>query len=149
MNFKCPDCGKLLQEVRQSENSPLNREQFDASKAGDFFCDSCPSNDRGHAPLRYFWKSELLGQCQHEEFHANVEVTRLSDTGRFTADVRIKCKVCDLPFRFIGLPAGLDLNGAATNPDATEARLAIAPKGQVISLLDGAPVGFSIRREDR
>lgn len=86
--------------------------------------------------------------CKHENFAANVDVVRLSDSGRFAADVRINCTQCGMPMRFIGLPCGLDLNGAATNPDATEARLAIAPKGEVISFLDGAPMGFSIRRND-
>jgi hypothetical protein len=85
--------------------------------------------------------------CSHEEFHANVEVSRLIDSGRFSASVTIKCAQCGTPMRFIGLPAGLDLNGATTNPDATEGRFAIAPKGEVVSMLDGAPMGFSIRRE--
>jgi len=85
--------------------------------------------------------------CPHEVFKAEVDVNRLVDTGRFQADVRIKCEQCGTPFRFIGLPCGLDLNGAATNPDATEARLSIAPKGEVIPLIEGAPMGFSIRRE--
>jgi hypothetical protein len=137
MNFNCPDCGTLLKAVRQSESSPLNREQFDAVKAGDFYCDTCPSNDRGNQPFRYFWKTELLDQCQHEDFEAAVDVHRLEDSGRFQADVRINCKECGLPFRFIGLPAGLDLNGAATSADATEARLSIAPKGEVVSAIEG------------
>jgi hypothetical protein len=84
--------------------------------------------------------------CQHEDFKVEADVTRLSDSGRYTMDVRVRCTQCNLPFRFIGLPAGLDLNGAATSADATEARLAIAPKGQVVSILEGAPSGFSIRR---
>ncbi len=88
-----------------------------------------------------------MSECDHPDFAARVEVTRLIDSGRFTADVTIECAKCGLPFRFIGLPCGLDLNGAATNPDATEARLCIAPKGEVVSFIDGALQGFSIRRE--
>lgn len=88
-----------------------------------------------------------MNDCNHEDFRADVDVTRLEDSGRFQADVRIKCNQCGLPFRFIGLPAGLDLNGAATSADATEARLAIAPKGQVVSILEGAIAGFSVRRK--
>lgn len=50
--------------------------------------------------------------------------------------------------RFLGLPAGLDLEGAAVSADATEARLAIAPKGEVVTAIEGGtPVGFSVRRE--
>ena len=87
--------------------------------------------------------------CKHENFLADVQVNRLPETEggpvkRYCADVRIKCTDCDLPFRFIGLPAGLDLNGAATSIDATEARLAIAPKGEVVSGMEGVR-GFSIR----
>jgi hypothetical protein len=85
--------------------------------------------------------------CEHEVFAAEVDVNRLTDSGRFQADVRIKCSQCGTPMRFIGLPCGLDLNGAATNPDATEARLAIGPKGQVIPFVEGAPMGFSVRKE--
>lgn len=87
-------------------------------------------------------------KCTHEDFEAWVDVHRLIDSGRFQADVRIKCKACGVPFRFIGLPAGLDLDGAATSADATEARLAIAPKGEVVSVIEGAPMGFSIRKRE-
>lgn len=37
----------------------------------------------------------------------------LEDTGRYTADIRIVCSACLTPFRFLGLPYGLDLTGAA------------------------------------
>lgn len=55
----CPQCGRELERVRQSENSPLNRDQFDAVKAGDWYCLACPSNDRGNLPYSYFWDYEL------------------------------------------------------------------------------------------
>lgn len=83
--------------------------------------------------------------CPHPDFAAHVNVVRLEDSGRFAADVRIHCTACGVPMRFIGLPAGVDLEGAATSPDATEARLAIAPKGEVVPAVEG-PVGFSVRR---
>src|SRR4051812_43328330 len=68
--------------------------------------------------------------CKHEGFACNCEVSRLEDIGRFTVAITIKCDQCGLPFRFIGLPAGVDLNGAAVSIDGCEARLAIAPKGE-------------------
>lgn len=89
-----------------------------------------------------------MNECQHKDFIANVAVQRLEDIGRFQADVRITCSECGIPFRFIGLPSGLDLNGASTSADATEARLAIAPKGEVVSVLEGGVVGFSIRKSE-
>lgn len=91
-------------------------------------------------------------ECEHRNFTASVAVARIThgDGGqvyRYQADVRVNCVDCGLPFRFIGLPAGLDLDGAATSVDALEARLAIAPKGEVLSEIEGTPIGFSIRRE--
>lgn len=83
--------------------------------------------------------------CLHEAFECDVTVNRLEDVGRFSADVRIKCAQCGVPFRFIGLPHGLDLNGAAVSVDGAEAHLAIAPKGAVLSALDGV-TGFTLRR---
>lgn len=147
---KCPQCGGPIVAVRQSPNSPLNSDQFDASKAGDYYCETCPSNDRGQKPLCYWRERELpdVVNCKHENFTANVAVNRLEDIGRFAADVRIECVDCGVPMRFIGLPCGVDLNGAAVNSDATEARLAIAPKEEVIPPIEGGkPVGFSVRRK--
>lgn len=85
--------------------------------------------------------------CKHENFDALVRVNRLSDSGRFNADVTIKCAACGEPFRFLGLPAGLDLNGASVSADGTEARLAIGTKETVANIIDGnCPVGFTVRK---
>lgn len=90
--------------------------------------------------------------CEHENFTADVVVARMpSKEGgpieRYSADVRIKCDQCGLPFRFIGLPCGIDLNGAAVSIDGTEARLAIAPKGQVVTPMEDTECrGFTIRK---
>ena len=86
-----------------------------------------------------------MEHCKHSVFDCDVMVNRLEDVGLFNADVRIKCAECGMPFRFIGLPAGVDLNGAAVSVDGTEARLAIAPKGDVITPLEGVG-GFTVRR---
>lgn len=73
--------------------------------------------------------------CEHEKFEANVDINRIIDTGRFAADVRIKCVDCGLPFQFIGLPGGLNPVGATVSVDRTEARLAIVPYGQARTIL--------------
>ena len=84
--------------------------------------------------------------CKHESFAAEVDVSRLEDTGQFSADIRIKCEQCRLPFQFLGLPAGLDLKGAAMSPDGLEARLAIVPQGAEPSPLDeGLILGLRVR----
>ena len=90
-------------------------------------------------------------QCQHESFAANVSVARITNAAgdvveRYQANVTIICDQCKMPFRFVGLPAGLDLNGAAVSVDGAEARLCIAPKGEVLSAMEGSPVGFSVKK---
>lgn len=86
--------------------------------------------------------------CDHPSFNATVDVSRLEDTGRFMSDVEISCAVCGVPMRFIGLPAGLDMNGATVSMDGTEGRFAIAPKGEVVSELEGTPIGFTVRKDE-
>lgn len=86
--------------------------------------------------------------CKHESFAAEVDVNRLETSGRFSADVRIKCADCGHPMKFLGLPMGLDLNGAAVSANGQEARLAIHPAGEPVpGLSDDAPAGFRILDE--
>lgn len=84
--------------------------------------------------------------CEHKNFEADVTVNRIEDIGRFMADVRVRCVDCGTPFRFVGLPAGMDYNSPTVSVDATEGRFPIAPKGEVPSELEGTPIGFSARR---
>lgn len=98
-------------------------------------------------------KKDTMKPCEHMNFACECNVGRLSETEggpitRYSLDVRVVCADCGLPFRFIGLPTGLDLNGAAVSIDGLEGRFAIAPKGQVVSVLEGAPMGFTVRRVD-
>jgi len=59
VNYKCPECGNPLLKVFPSAFSPLNQEQFDSIKAGDFVCKSGCKGTRGNNGLRYYWKYEL------------------------------------------------------------------------------------------
>lgn len=83
--------------------------------------------------------------CEHPEFGADVVVNRLQDTTpvAFTVNITITCMECGVAMRFLGLPCGVDLNGAAVSADGTEARLAIAPEGEVRALIDGP--SFTVR----
>ena len=67
--------------------------------------------------------------CEHRDFHAKVGVARLEDSGGFMAEIRIHCTECGLPFEFLGLEPGLDLQGARVSLDGQEANIAIVPKG--------------------
>ncbi len=85
--------------------------------------------------------------CKHEQFECHCAVARLEDSGRFQADIKIHCVQCGEPFRFLGFPAGLDMNGAAVSADGTELRAAIGTAETVANIIDGdCPVGFTVRR---
>jgi len=71
-------------------------------------------------------------ECKHESFACSVAVNRIPEVEggpikNYSADVRVQCSQCQLPFRFIGLPYELDLRGASVSVDGTEGRFAIAP----------------------
>lgn len=85
-----------------------------------------------------------MGKCEHLIFDAFVEVNRIIDTGRFTADVKICCRDCGRPMRFLGLPIGLDMNGAAISPDGTEGRFAIHPVNEPVPCMGEGPDGFRV-----
>ena len=73
-----------------------------------------------------------MAECKHNVRHdAVVRVVYIEDSGRFMAEIRIKCAECHRPFQFIGLPLGLNFGGAAMDPSGQEALLAIAPVGSI------------------
>ncbi len=57
-NKHCPQCGKELKQVFLNSLF-LNEDQLQAMRAGDFYCEHCPSNDRGRKPLCYWWAHEI------------------------------------------------------------------------------------------
>jgi len=63
--------------------------------------------------------------CKHDTFHAEVQVNRIDDGKHYQADVQIWCQICGKQFQFIGLPKGVNLEGATMSADHKEARLAI------------------------
>ena len=71
-----------------------------------------------------------LRKCAHENFAARVEVSRLTDTGCFAADVRIECSQCKEPFRFLGVPPGISFERPAVSIDGLELRAPIEPEGE-------------------
>ena len=84
--------------------------------------------------------------CQHREAHrVDAQVHFIEDDGRFTVDFKVRCDDCGQPFRFIGLPMGLDLRGGATvSTNHEEARLVIHPSNEDPPASTGV-TGFKIR----
>lgn len=89
--------------------------------------------------------TEKQKKCPHLKFKANIKVNRLEDIRRFTADVTVYCLDCNIPFQFLGLLPGVDLNGARVSVDGQEARLAIAPEGSQLTALE--LIGFGLHKQ--
>ena len=60
--IKCPNCGSDLNVVCNSFGSMLNDEQFNAERAGDYYCSTCPDNKRGHSGYAYYWEREVCNE---------------------------------------------------------------------------------------
>ena len=74
----------------------------------------------------------VVTKCAHMSFKADVRVGRLTDTEDgpvtgYTADVKIHCTECGLPFRFRGLQAGSHFAEPRVSVDGTELRAPIEP----------------------
>ena len=69
------------------------------------------------------------GSCKHKEFKAIVNVTHLQDSGKFVAEISIKCVQCGTPFQFMGLPPGVNFDGATVSLDGKEVCIGIRPEG--------------------
>ena len=65
--------------------------------------------------------------CDHKETEATVEVTCLEDSGKWAADLKLKCSKCGVPFRFIGVPGGLSFSHPTITIDGQELCMPIEP----------------------
>ena len=70
--------------------------------------------------------------CEHMNFRSHVNIGRLTkgDGGpvtHYTADVTIFCADCEMPFRFVGLPAGYHFAEPRVSIDRLELRAPIEP----------------------
>ena len=71
----------------------------------------------------------MTENCPHEQFRADVNINRLEDTGRFIADLRVRCVQCDEPFRFLNVAAGLAWDRPMCSIDELELHAPIEPQG--------------------
>jgi len=61
----CPGCRGNLKRVIQAEPQFLNPEQYDAIKAGDWYCDKCPASvgtsekQPSTSAYAYFWDKDI------------------------------------------------------------------------------------------
>lgn len=70
-------------------------------------------------------------KCQHEDFAAEVAVSRLGEGDdqirNFIADISVKCRACGEPFHFVGVECGLSFMRPMGNVGATTLHAPIAP----------------------
>lgn len=88
--------------------------------------------------------------CAHEEFEVWADINRLSEEEggpihAYSADIRIRCKDCQEPFRFIGVPAGVLGDRPACSVDETELHAPIRPASADPDFGLGIP-GFAIQQ---
>ena len=88
--------------------------------------------------------------CKHDSFDVHAMVNRIEDIKRFHMDIRVKCADCGNPFRFIGLPMGLDFNSPTVEANGQEGRFPIYPAGEEVpGLPDDVLPGFRILNKEQ
>lgn len=89
--------------------------------------------------------------CPHENFDSVVSVNRLTDydgdVEAYSADIRVNCRDCGEPFRWIGAPAGLNPGHPCVSVAETELRAPLRPASADPDFGLGIP-GFAIQRAD-
>ena len=86
--------------------------------------------------------------CKHTEFTSTVGVARLEDIGRFCAEIQITCAQCLTRMVFLGVPMGMDYNGARVSFGGHELRVGIHPENEPVPVIEG-PTGFDIQTPPR
>lgn len=85
-------------------------------------------------------------KCLHNvNVKSNVILNYLEDASRYTVELKMRCEDCGKCFKFLGLPLGLDLNGAAASFDGKTATLAVAPENEAVPPISGVE-GYSIKK---
>lgn len=81
--------------------------------------------------------------CKHNgDYIVECRVHYLVDSN-YMLDLAVNCKGCGMPFRFKGLPVGLNMEGAAVDPMGLELRIKIVPADQ-----EEAPVMKELEARD-
>lgn len=91
--------------------------------------------------------------CRHENFSARVQVNRQCpddgmEASHFSADFKVNCVDCGLPFRFLCPTTGLIWNLPAKSVDGLELRAPIHPNDGTIPIPPKIK-GFRVTEESR
>lgn len=85
--------------------------------------------------------------CGHEDMRVDVEVAGIEDRpGTHMATIKVECSLCGVPFKFLGLPAGVSFLEPRVNITSRELIAPITPDPGAPTLQDRAT--FSLAHRD-
>lgn len=87
-------------------------------------------------------------ECDHKEFTARVDVSRIEDSPVWYADLKLNCSVCGKEMQFIGFPFGMSPGEPTINLTGTEARLPFSPFSEEETkkrFTDAVQLGYRIK----
>lgn len=135
MKPACPSCLRDLTPIKYRFSTYEDWRRL-GERMYDYHCEHCD---------QHVTAAQVVERCDHNNFESFVAVNRLEDSGRFQMDIRVRCRDCGMPFRFLGVPCGLDLNSARVSFDGTELRAAIGTDTTISKIKDtGGPTGFAV-----
>lgn len=86
--------------------------------------------------------------CRHEKIEVKHRIKYIEALDRYVLSVIVQCAQCQAYFRFLGLPRGVDLEGATLAVDGTTGLFGIYPENQTPKVLSpDTPVGMLIDPE--
>ncbi len=88
--------------------------------------------------------------CEHLNFESLISVGRITNEAgvveNYVAEIKVKCRDCQTPFQFIGMPLGVSYDKPMMEVDGLEARLPIAPQGEIPHPLGKKLRGYEIKK---
>lgn len=91
-------------------------------------------------------EERIPGECTHPALGLVAKSIFLSDTKRHLCELQIHCIHCNEIFRFIGCQSGVYFDQPSVDVSGEILSMPIAPKDQVLSELEGTPMGITCRR---
>lgn len=77
-----------------------------------------------------------MTSCDHTHFHQHSDFQFLADKKILMLNLTLHCKDCGMPFKFVGVPAGISLSRATTSFGGNELRVPVEPAPEMIPILE-------------
>jgi len=96
-----------------------------------------PVDDSGDGAraAREAWRATITptiapADCTHPEHSVFCGMAAMLDSGKWMAEIEIRCARCGEAFRFVGLPAGLSFEQPSTSIDGLQLLAPVEPEGE-------------------